>query len=259
MVKKALLVGINYKGQNCELKGCMNDVLKLKDLLITHYGYDQQNITCLTDDSEKKPTKIEIIAALQTLVSNVGPKDYLCFFYSGHGTQIPDANHDETSGFDDALYCLDGQLILDDDILNCLTKIKFKGTYVTLLFDCCHSGTMCDLRYNLRYKGKSLLSKPQFEMWMETSKNINASVCMFSGCLDTQTSADSSFPKSNNERESGGAFTHYLFDIMNNPNPNITNRTILTTLYDKLNANGYDQVPQFSCSTMKLLDAPFCI
>ena len=257
MVKKAVLVGINYRGQGCELRGCISDVAKFHDMLVTSFGYDPNHITCLTDDTKLKPTKSEVLNALSAMVKDVSTGDSLCFFYSGHGTQVRDANNDETSGFDDALYCVDGQLVMDDDLLNILTQLN--GSHMMLFFDCCHSGTMCDLRYNLRYKGKSLLNKPQYEVWMETSKNVKGPICMFAGCLDTQTSADSSFPKSNNERESGGAFTHYLLDVIAQKNRNITNRTVLTCLYDKLKSNNYDQIPQFSCSSMKMLDAPFTI
>jgi hypothetical protein len=68
-----------------------------------------------------------------------------------------------------------------------------------MFFDCCHSGTICDLSYNLRYKGLNISKKPLYDVWTEHSKNIKGNVCMFAGCLDYQTSADSSFPKTNNE------------------------------------------------------------
>ena len=37
--KKALLIGINYIGQRGELKGCINDVHNIKDLLMSRSGH----------------------------------------------------------------------------------------------------------------------------------------------------------------------------------------------------------------------------
>ena len=37
--KKALLIGINYIGQRGELKGCINDVHNIKDLLMSRFGH----------------------------------------------------------------------------------------------------------------------------------------------------------------------------------------------------------------------------
>jgi hypothetical protein len=42
-------------------------------------------------------------------------------------------------------------------------------------------------------------------------------------------------------------------------NYQITNRKLLVDLYDNLHKHGYDQVPQFSCSRMKLLDSSFTL
>ena len=34
-MKKALLIGINYTGQNVQLNGCVNDINNIKNILIT--------------------------------------------------------------------------------------------------------------------------------------------------------------------------------------------------------------------------------
>jgi hypothetical protein len=55
--KKALLVGINYRNTESELNGCINDIINMKDVLITKFGYSIDDITVITDDTEIKPTR----------------------------------------------------------------------------------------------------------------------------------------------------------------------------------------------------------
>ncbi len=262
MTKKALLIGINYKGMDCELNGCINDCMSIKELLIHSFDYDEKNIICLTDDTPKKPTKVNILQEFNNLVSDVTDKDTLCFFYSGHGTQIKDVHNDEKSGLDDAIYTIDEDIITDDDILDILTKLN--GAHITLFFDCCHSGTMCDLKYNMRYKGR--LSNPRYETWTENSKDINGTICMFSGCLDKQTSADTSFEVSDTSLQRGkkttvndGAFTYMLLQCIKQQKHDMTNKELLTNLHNHLKKNNFDQIPQFSCSESSLFDSQFFI
>jgi hypothetical protein len=255
MTKKALLIGINYLNTNSQLNGCINDVQNIRKLLLSKFEYSYDNITLLTDNTDIKPTKENILSSLHNLIDNSLPEDKLCFYYSGHGTNVKNLTNIELDGFDEALYTLDKQIIIDDEIL--LALIKLNGASITMFFDCCHSGTICDLAYNLRYKGVTIATKPIYDIWNETSKKIKGNVSMFAGCLDKQTSADSSFSKFDNEYEYNGAFTYMLLFILEKKELNITNRQLLIDLYNNLNTHGYTQVPQFSCSDMKMLDDIF--
>lgn len=246
--KKALLIGICYKETANELNGCINDIVDIKNLLIDKFGYKDQNITLLSDDTPIIPTQANILKSMIELVNDAQPGDQLCLYYSGHGTQIKDKDGDEKKGLDDAIYTLDGKIIIDDDILNIFKNLN--GSHITMFFDCCHSGTMCDLPYNLRYNNS------KFELWTEKSHKINGSVSLFSGCLDPQTSSDSAFQRSFNDYINNGAFTYMLLEILRENN-HITNRNFLMKIYDKLQENNFEQIPQFSCSKMKLLDSIF--
>ena len=256
MTKKALLIGILYRNSSCELHGCINDIVQMREVLINKYGYESRNITMLTDDTPMLPTKYNILNELRKLVSNVQKGDQLCLYYSGHGTRVRDINHDEASGYDEAIYTIDNQLIIDDDILTAISDLN--GAHITIFFDCCHSGTLADLAYNMKYCGKTILGKPRFEFWTEKSKEINGSACMFSGCLDTQTSADVQFRRSYNEYESNGAFSMTLLGLLAK-NYKLTNKDVMQGIYDTLQKQNYEQIPQFSCSCASLLDAPFSI
>lgn len=82
--RRALLVGINYLGQNGQLSGCHNDVLNIKQYLIKHQGYLEQNILILIDDGNHHfPTRQKIIAGLRQLVIHSKAGDSVYFHYSG--------------------------------------------------------------------------------------------------------------------------------------------------------------------------------
>lgn len=256
-MKKALLIGINYIGSPHELGGCINDIDRIKNLLVEKYNYDGKNIVQLTDFTQIKPTKQNILNAFVNLVKDADENDTLCFYYSGHGTKVIDQNGDESNGYDEAICPLDLNLILDDDILNILQLLK--GANMSMFFDCCHSGTIADLAYNIRYSGKSIMQKEKFDMWMEKSKKINGKVKMFSGCLDMQTSADCQFKRQNNEYCNNGAFTWTLLDILARHTDKPANKYLLTELYSQLKKQSFEQIPQFSCSSIELFDEGFVL
>jgi metacaspase-1 len=82
--KRAILIGINYVGQQGELSGCHNDALNIKKYLIKCHGFPEANIKVLLDDGKHtNPTRSNIINALQTLVRQSQPGDSVFFHYSG--------------------------------------------------------------------------------------------------------------------------------------------------------------------------------
>lgn len=84
--RKALLIGINYFGQNGELRGCINDVHNLSTYLIEKWNYKREDMVQLTDDNPDpvmQPTKENIVRAMKWLVKDAQPNDSLFLHYSG--------------------------------------------------------------------------------------------------------------------------------------------------------------------------------
>lgn len=75
MVKRALLVGCNYPGMPCELKGSANDVERMRKLLVKRFKFDNEEILQLvdTDPEGRQPTGANIrqclVSFLKTLLS----------------------------------------------------------------------------------------------------------------------------------------------------------------------------------------------
>jgi len=181
--KKALLIGINYMGTSSALRGCINDVNRVSELLLKK-GYD---ITLMTDFTDDKPTRSNIVAGLKKLISSSASQ--LFFHYSGHGSWIPDYDGDESDGRDECLVPLDYQtsgMIVDDEIKIMLMDLR-KDQKLFAVLDCCHSGTGMDLRYNLY----SRVGGSQLRLIKDGRISKTPGQCiLLSGCKDSQTSAD---------------------------------------------------------------------
>ena len=151
---KALLIGINYPGQNGELSGCVNDVAMMVRYL-TEQGYqtDPSRMRILVDEGDfghGMPNGAEIMQGFQWLVEDAQPGDSLFVHYSGHGGQIPDDDGDEEDGKDECLIPHDYKssgMLRDDDVFKMLVAPLPKDCRLTCVFDCCHSGTILDLPY----------------------------------------------------------------------------------------------------------------
>ena len=116
--KKALLIGINdylnlpyysntIKETITDLQGPVNDVNSMREILLSKYGFLDENIKVLID---KEANRKNILNALKSfLVQGTQPGDLAFFFFSGHGTQLHDMNGDEADGFDEALSCYDSE------------------------------------------------------------------------------------------------------------------------------------------------------
>ncbi|RDW65235.1 hypothetical protein BP5796_09927 [Coleophoma crateriformis] len=155
--RKALLIGINYVGTKHQLSGCVNDALNIRKYLIEGRGFsgDRHDMVMMTDTPENRgtpfePTGANMMAAFQWLVTGNRPGDSVFLSYSA---QVRDPDGDRESGFDDTICPLDfeshGQI--DSDTLHkTLISPMIPSARLTILFDCCHSGSAVELPYVYR-------------------------------------------------------------------------------------------------------------
>lgn len=154
--KKALLVGINYRGTSAALKGCVRDVTFVHHLLVSKFGFHTKDFVVLTDENsgipgvrKGMPNRRTILDSLRWLVQDSRPGDSLWFSFSGHGSQVVDKNGDESDGYDETILPVDYKRaghIIDDEMYDIVRRIT-RGARLTVLLDACHSGTGLDLPY----------------------------------------------------------------------------------------------------------------
>jgi hypothetical protein len=239
--KKALLIGINYLNTPSQLNGCIEDTTRMKDLLSSH-GFN--NFKVITDLTDIKPTKANILNELKNLVVNSKAGDILFFYFSGHGSYTYDRNNDEVDGKDEMLISSDFQGVLDDELKSILQNNLPREVTIFGLFDSCHSGSMFDLKFNY-------LDSTNYNSYNENNKvtECQGNVIMISGCMDAQTSSEAQI-----DNKPQGALTWSFIDCINKT-PNCSWRELLKSMRDLLKTNQFSQIPQLSTDSIYDIDS----
>ncbi|MEK6763497.1 MAG: caspase family protein [Nitrospirota bacterium] len=264
MAKRAVLIGINrYQVPGADLRGCVNDVKNLTNALTTYYGFSAQDITSLTD---LQATKKAMQSAIQKLIASGKKGDTLLLHYSGHGANVPDDNGDEADHRDEILCPTDldwNDPLRDDWLRKTLNKLR-SGVSLTVIMDCCHSGSNtraftppdapikerflpCPLDLMATESGRKLRGTLRGQLGKaprgrkRKSDIVHADIkeMLITGCRDTQTSADAHIGGSFN-----GALTYYLVESIKAAEGKLTYRELHQDTIGKLKKNDFDQVPQ---------------
>jgi hypothetical protein len=261
MKKKALLVGINrYPDPLDGLKGCVNDVLLMAETLRGEYGFGGGgDIRILTDS---RATTGAILDGLSWLAAGAAPGDSLVFHFSGHGSQAPDGRHgDETAdGLDEILcpYDLDWDRPLTDDLLAAACAGIPRGALLTVILDCCHSGTglrePARPRFPSSFAGAAFPDPPRARFLRHPATPLlsarrpprrfgvsitKGNAVLLAACRDDQTAADAAIGG-----RWHGAHTFYLCQALRQANWTPTYRVLAASLGDALRRERFDQVPQ---------------
>ena len=252
--KKALLIGINYIGTSSQLNGCINDVNSLKTTLTTKYGFsaDADMIKIITDETVQKPTRVNILAAFKQLLESGVEGDLLFFAFSGHGSSTFDANRDEVAGGkDEMIITSDSKGIVDDELKALIQTYLKKNVTLFALFDCCFSGTVLDLKYQYL----DSLDNDNSTVNANEAETIG-NVIMISGCNDNQTSADAYI----NAKYQGAMTWAFLSTLSDSPaKQQLSWRSLLTQMRDKLKTSKYEQLPQLSTGCFMDINKVICL
>ncbi len=244
----ALLIGIDYKNTKYKLNGCINDVKSMKDYLISK-NISSDKILTLTDDTNIKPTKTNIINYFTKLLSNASDGEQLVFFFSGHGSSIQKPPEKNKELIDEVLVSLDLKDIIDDD-LNSIIQANLKPTVkLFVLFDCCHSGTMLDLKYN--YSMDHGDTEPIIDN--TSTGDTKSNVYYISGCKDEQTSIESFI-----NSKSQGALTWAFLEAVKN-NPVLSWYKLVGNIRSNLKKYHFSQIPQFSSGLPCDVNSLWCL
>ena len=156
---RALLIGVGRYAQFDEkLNGVSLDIRMMTEFARL-LGFKSRAIKVL--QHEYASTENVYSAVENWLINGVGPEDRVFFYFSGHGSQIPDENNDEKDQFDEVLLLYDAALkdqgrrqtltgvLVDDDLNTMLARMQSRNVLVIL--DACHSGSATrSLRLNPR-------------------------------------------------------------------------------------------------------------
>jgi hypothetical protein len=269
MARKALLVGLNhYPDPANRLQGCINDVLQTSRMLQQVYAFDDaQHIRVLTDE---RATTSAIAQRLKWLVKGSRAGDLLVFHYSGHGSQVRDRHGDELDdGLDEIIcpYDLDWDRPFTDDDMYDIVKDLAPGANLTVILDCCHSGTGLRVQANehvpvrprsivpppdIRHRTEPVIEDcgqnrrltigaPRRELALRRfgARAAEQGAILLAGCRANQTSADAWI-----DGDYHGAFTHHMWRAASQLGAGASYDTLIRATRRGLREAGYEQVPQ---------------
>lgn len=191
----AVLVGANVYEDAYHfgpLSVCVVDVEATRAQLIAG-GFDPARIRLLTDNTDEKPTRANILATLKSVADATEPDDLLLFYYSGHG--------DEASG-ESYLVGRDGRRLVLGDTAVPVTRVKqimdaAPARAKVILLDACHSGA------NIGQKGPKPMTPEFIQRVFEQAEGL----AILASCKQGQFSYEW-------DRQKGSVFTHYLLDAL---------------------------------------------
>lgn len=276
-MKKAFLVGINKYSQS-PLRGCVNDVITVFQVLTKKFGFKAEDIKVMTDH---EATKQNILNGLKWLTEGTKSGDTIMFHYSGHGAQVSVkdwTDNDEIDGRDEILCSVDldwNNPLRDHELGACFKDVPKDCTTLVML-DCCHSGTglkngvgpvaeQTADDYVNRFVSpplSNILSNPSViikddfsfdfpdpQVDRRATKNnflVNSSaqgdIILLAGCQENQTSADAWI-----NRQYRGAMTYAVAKTLSEGNFNMTYKDLIVNVNKFMDRFRYTQNPQLEC------------
>jgi uncharacterized caspase-like protein len=253
MARKALCIGINdYPGDDEDLRGCVNDARAWADLLVEHFSFARGDVTVLLD---RDATKANMVAALKRLLAGAKAGDVLVFTNSSHGSYEVDTSGDES--YDEAICPVDCDtkgLLLDDELRKLFAGLA-AGVSLSVIADCCHSGSLTRAAEEAaaaqgyrraRFLSPKKLGKPELA-GIETAaprrlseyKQSDMKELLLSGCTSREFSWDADIGG-----KPHGALTYYTIKAIRDASYRITWEDLHKRVRSLLDAARFDQHPQ---------------
>jgi len=258
VAKRALIIGINdYKVQSFKLRGCLNDVSSLFDVMTTKYGFAGQDIVVLKDE---EATQVRILAELNKLFTTVAAGDILVLGYSGHGVQYTKPGDITVLEAIVPYETESTASIISNKDINSIARQAFNNkalsgkTNFTAIYDCCHSGEMFR---EIGLSDAGVFEETIVNRLIDISQllpdngakdiELNDDFQVFSACRDDQTAADLAKKPAKNVMEPRGAFSFALHSLLR-ANPTATVNELEQKLPDQISdlVAPHVQVPVFA-------------
>lgn len=251
-----------------DLRGAVNDVNEMKNILVTLYGVPEANVKVVTDGAANEQGFVD---GMKWLIQSAKPGDQVIFHYSGHGGQIKvEKSAEDPDGLDEVIVLADDKLVPDDLFGKIAKSLASKGVHATLLFDSCHSGGMSRDAGDRVFRTKSLdLAKSKRAKSVQaaalnglqaqargivtgTGQEKGSYAFLFASKED-QTSSDVSFK--NNVKPAHGIFT-LVMSMALKDKPEFGLDALEALVVDVLKELKYSQIPNFEYSSADRASKP---
>ncbi len=260
----ALLIGINeypHFPEQSQLRGCVNDVELLTDVLRESFGFRDIRRLC-----DQQATREGILSAMQALVREARQDDVVVFSYSGHGSRLYNQHGRSPDGFDETIVPHDSgqgddgnRDIRDREIEQWLFELTARTAYVTLIFDSCHAGSITrgplDARVRrIRRAPPARQPRPEGESrrgpsgWLperaqgDRGRNpLGDRYVLLAACRSHEPACELKYDEAGRPQ---GALSFYLYQELRHVRPRESYRDLFERLAPRVTADYPDQHPQ---------------
>lgn len=242
--------GARDRADFVDLHGCKNDAQSIKSAITHKFNFKESNITELYDE---QGTRQNILNNINALLNKSNPGDIAFIYYAGHGSQIVNSKSKEEDKLDETIvpsdtWKQDTADIRDKELARIFNSFLDKGVKLTVIFDCCHSGSIArgDVVYAqpvTRYMKGSDFDVKDGSNPPDPVENKSGDFLLIAASQDWQTAAEQT---ENNVPH--GAFTIALLNALNQHSPKTPVENLFLSAQEVIKANGKVQVPVITAS-----------
>jgi len=258
--KRALLIGIDTytppdeyepsstvgRTEFMDLAGCVNDARSMQSIITSRFKFSTDKIDTLFNTDA---TRDAILKQINALLEKSKPGDIAFLYYAGHGSQIRNSSSKEADKKDETMVPSNTwkqgvQDIRDKELAKLYNKFIDKGVKLTVIFDCCHSGSLS--------RGPQDANPPKFRYIAESNYDAKdpsqptppetrkeGTFLIMSAAQDNEYAQE----QRDENGDSHGAFTIAFTEALNQQGPNASALNLFTAIRAILKSNGKKQEP----------------
>jgi len=264
--KRAVLVGINrYDAVTSptgsqftttrritNLNGAVNDATAMRDVLVSRFGFPQQNAALLTDGTA---TREAIVAAVNQMLAQSQRGDVVVFFYAGHGSQRRNTLNNSPSRLDQTIVTADANIgafdIRDKELARLFNPFLDKGVELILIFDSCHSGSITRGGLSAAVERWAAIDERDAAdpgLGVDESPDRRGAL-VISAAQDYQSALERAGPSG----EPRGVFTVALLETLNNVSPGESAVNVFRRMRARMQMDGLPQEPVLDATSDRQL------
>jgi hypothetical protein len=242
-----------------DLRGSVNDVRALQEVLIHRQGFRPDDVLVLENEAA---TRDAILEAFQRhLIAPAKTGDHSIFYYAGHGSRVRNSRSSELDGKDETIVPADANRHTGDRVIadirdkewdRLFSEVLNRGAWLTAFFDSCHSGSIsrsaAPVTVSTRYldeddRDVAELLEPDLPAHAIGMEPENREGALIISAAQEDQDAKETLWLSGGVREWHGAFSLALIQSLNELPAEVDADRLFDRVTARLLADGYQQEP----------------
>lgn len=228
-----------------DLEGCRNDATAIYSIITSKFGFVQNNIDTLFDNSA---THDGILNAMKKLLANSNTGDIAFIYYAGHGSEVKNSLSFEADKKDQTIVPANAwqegiRDIRDKELSKIFNDFIDKKIKLTVIFDCCHSGSISrgpNVRPDkIRFMPMANWDSKDPSRYEIPEKRSGNDFLIFSAAQSDENAAE----QTDDQGTHHGAFTLALIEALNQLSVDASALDIFISARAILKSNGKNQEP----------------